>query len=189
MQKLMTKQQFWYILLTAGIRLATGICFAAKPDILIHICLIAGIIMCVLGIFLSVTYLMSKRQYGSQLLYGLCFLVGGVLLCTIPTLLKFLIPIFFGLWIIFTSVSGMYRNFVLRKTHSLWLAGFILCTLGAITGFYVLTRPAYVMDTTIRLIGICLIVVGAIRFISVMLARQYFGTPEGEVIETTLKED
>lgn len=188
--KISTKNQFAASLLTAIGTLALGILFTAKPNILSTICLYAGIIACIAAAGLVIAYFVKKRENSGLMVYGIIAAVVGILLIILPGLLKFLIPIFFGAWILVNSASGMYRNFSFRHDHHFWWIGFILCTIGAVIGAYVITRPMEIMDTTVRLIGIALIIFAVLRIVSVFMARHYFTPPTtGNVIDVTLNKD
>ena len=133
---------------------------------------------------------LSASGFLQSFLRSVFISVAGVLLIILPGLLKFLIPIFFGAWILLSSVSGMYRNFTFRSDHHFWWIGLILSTLGAGLGIYIITRPMTVMDSTIRLIGIALIVFAVLRLVSLFMARHYFTAPStGDVIDVTPHKD
>ena len=182
-------KSFWYTNLITILTLIFGVILTCWPDILIKICIIAGIVLCAAAVVL---FLMHRKSEKPLLYYAGVSLVAGILLCIVPTLLKFLIPVLFGGWILISSCSGMYRNFSFRSVHSKWWAGFILCAVGAIIGIFVLTRPMQMMETTIRLIGISLIVFSALRLVSAFLGREGYraaeAEAEGQIVETTMKE-
>ena len=185
-----TKNQFLASCLSYAVTLALGILFTAKPDILVTICLYAGIALLVIAAGLVIAYFVKKREIAVLMVYGIMAAIAGVLLIILPGLLKFLIPIFFGAWILLSSASGMYRNFTFRSDHHFWWIGLILSTLGAGLGIYIITRPMTVMDSTIRLIGIALIVFAVLRLVSLFMARHYFTAPStGDVIDVTPHKD
>lgn len=184
------RSQFFVTLLTGLLTLAVGILFAAKPDILSTICLWAGIVLCAGAAVCVILYFLNRRTVPTYLIYGIIAFVAGGILLIVPHLLKFLIPIFFGGWILISSVSGLYRNFMLRRDHRLWWVGLLLCAVGAALGVYVMTRPFEVMETTVRLIGIVLCVFAVLRIVSCIMARHYFDAPTmGDVIDITPNKD
>lgn len=184
------KSQFFATLLTGVLTLAIGILFAAKPDILSAICLWAGILLCIGAAVCVILYFLSRRTVSSWLIYGIIALAAGVILLIVPHLLKFLIPIFFGGWILVSSASGLYRNFSLRHDHRFWWIGLLLCTVGAVLGIFVMTRPFEIMETTVRLIGIVLCVFSVLRIVSCVMARHYFDAPTtGDIIDITPNRD
>ena len=182
-------KSFWYTNLITILTLVIGIVLTAWPDILSKICVIFGIVLCIGAVVL---FLMHRRSEKPLLYYAVIALVGGILLCIVPTLLKFLIPIFFGGWILISSCSGAYRNYSFRHVHSKWWVGLVLCIIGILIGIFVVTRPMQVMDTTIRLIGIAMIVFSALRLVSAFLGREGYrvaeAESEGRVYETTIEE-
>lgn len=185
-----TRNQFWATLLSAIATLALGILFTANPIILTDICRYAGIALCVIAAVLAILYFVRKREISILLIYGIIALVAGILLIILPGVLAFLIPVFFGAWLLISSVSGMVRNFSFRHEHKYWWVGLILCTLGAALGAYVITRPMQTMETTVRIIGIGMIIVAVLRVISAFMARHYYAAPtNGDVIDVTPNKD
>ena len=184
--------------------LISGILFTAKPDILELICIIIGTLLALGGVGILIYYLVKGRKTHIICVYSIVFMVAGALFGIVPTLLKFLIPIFFGAWLLTSSAAGMYNNFMLRRVNPLWWIGLLLCTAGAAIGVYVITRPVTIIETTIRLIGIAMIIHSALRLASIICSHKFqreaeqteepaAKTPEppavsGQVIETTIKE-
>lgn len=185
-----TKNQFWATLLASVATLALGILFTVNPVILTDICRYAGIGLCVIAAFLVIFYFVKKREVSILLIYGIIALIAGILLIILPGLLAFLIPVFFGAWLLISSVSGMIRNFSFRHDHKYWWVGLILCTLGAGLGAYVITRPMQTMETTVRIIGIVMMIVAVLRFVSAFMARNHYQAPaNGDVIDITPNKD
>lgn len=181
--------------------LISGILFTAKPDILELICIIIGMILALAGIGILIYYLAKGRKTHIVCVYSIIFMIAGALFGIVPTLLKFLIPIFFGAWLLTSSAAGIYNNCMMRRINPLWWIGLLLCTAGGAIGVYVITRPVTVMETTIRLIGIAMIVHSALRLVSIIFGHKYQKEAEkaaeeaddapaasGEVIEATIKE-
>lgn len=185
-----TKSQFYATLLSGLATLVIGIVFTAKPNILSTVCLWAGIALCAAGAVGVLLYFIKKRTITAFLGYGVLALVLGMFLIIVPSLLKFLIPVLFGAWILLSSGSGLYRNFSLRREHRLWWVGFLLCAVGACLGLYVMTRPVQIIESTVRMIGIVMIVFAVLRVVSCFMARHYYANPpSGEVIDVTLNKD
>ena len=186
----LTKSHFRYTVIAAVLTLVLGIVFTAKPDILTHVCIIAGAVMALIGAFLTIGYFLSGRVNGYQMVYGGIFLAGGIFLCIVPTLLNFLVPVLFGVWICGTALSGIARNLALRRAHKLWWVGLLLCAAAAALGVFVMTRDVDVMAHTTRIIGIVLIVHAVLRLVSSIMARHYYSdpVPPESVIDTTISQ-
>ena len=187
----MTKQHSFYGALSAAvITCVIGILFTAKPTILNTICLYAGIALCTAGVLFLIVYFVKGRENPRFVGYTAVSAVAGILLMIIPGLLGFLIPIFFGFWLLLNSASGVFRNIALRHEMPFWWVGLLLNALGCAIGVYVITRPSNVMESTVRLIGIAMIIGAVIQLISVLMSRQYYTAPlSGDVIDTTIKKD
>ncbi len=189
---------FWRDKLPTIIALTVGIVLTAKPDILELLCVVIGSLLAITGVGMLLYFLIKKPQNHVICVYAVLFMGGGALLGIVPTLLKFLIPIFFGAWLLTSSAAGMYNNYMLRHVHPFWWLGLLLCTAGAAIGVYVITRPAAIMESTVRLIGIAMIVHSVLRLLSLLFGGKYqrqlaaeavFNEePEDEIIEITIKE-
>lgn len=188
MFKKLNWKSFWYTNLFSIITLLVGIVLTAKPDILTSTCKVFGGIMTLLGIILLALYFIPKKRSQEMLSYGCTFLIAGVLLAFIPSLLKILIPILFGGWILVSSLSGMYRNFAFRQSVPHWWIGFLLCTVSAGLGIYLLTRPVTVMNQTVKIIGIIFIIQAVLRIISTILGRNGYKSAEQDFVDTTIQE-
>ncbi len=180
------------------IALIVGILLTAKPDILELICIAIGSLLAIGGFGMLLYFLIQKPQNRVICVYAVFFMTGGALLGIVPTLLKFLIPIFFGAWLLTSSAAGMYNNYMLRHVHPFWWLGLLLCTAGTAIGIYVITRPATIMESTVRLIGIAMIVHSALRLLSLLFGGRYQHQLAAEasadeddddgIIEITIKE-
>ncbi len=189
---------FWRGKLPTIIALTVGIMLTAKPDILELICVMIGSLLAITGVGMLLYFLIKKPRNPVICVYAILFMAGGALLGIVPTLLKFLIPIFFGAWLLTSSAAGMYNNYMLRHVHPFWWLGLLLCTAGAAIGVYVITRPAAIMESTVRLIGIAMIVHSALRLLSLLFGGKYQRQlaaeaaadeePEDGIIEITIKE-
>ncbi|MBR0485836.1 MAG: DUF308 domain-containing protein [Oscillospiraceae bacterium] len=188
MMKKINWKTFWYTNLFSLITLIAGIILTAKPDFLTSACKALGGLCCTAGGILLLLCLFPKLRFQQNISYGILFLVAGILLEVVPSLLKFLIPVLFGFWILSSSVSGMYRNFSFRQEVSGWRTGFVLCALSALLGIYVMTRPMSVMNDTVRIIGIGFLIHAVIRLISSFLGRKGYQTADDAYVDTTIQE-
>ncbi len=179
---------FWYTNLFSIITLAAGIIFTAKPDIITTTCKLIGGVCCGAGALLLLLCLFPKFRSSQNIIYGTAFLLIGVLLEIVPVLLKVLIPILFGGWILVSSASGMYRNFTFRKDVPKWWIGFSLCAVSALLAIFVMTRPIAVMNDTVRIIGIGFTLHAVIRLVSSLLGMEGYKAADANVIDTTVQE-
>ncbi len=174
--------------LSAVLTLVIGIAFIAKPAILKTLCVGIGSVLILAGIGVAVYGYIRYKCFRAACLP---LLIGGVLMCIVPSLLTFLIPVFFGLWIFSSSASGVYRHFVMRRVNPTWWIGFAISVLTSFIGIYIMCRPVTAITHTIRLVGIALSVYSVFRLISLFLSRNYQSAnamQRDDVIETTIKE-
>ena len=181
-------KSFWYTNLFSLITLAVGIILTAKPDILTTVCKIFGGILALIGILLLALYFIPKKRSQEMLGYGCCFLLAGVLLAIVPSVLKFLIPVLFGGWVLISSLNGLYRNFCFRKTLPHWWIGFLLCVVSTCLSVYILTRPMTIVEQTVKIIGIVLIIHAVLRILSTVLGRKGYQSAEQDFVDTTIQE-
>ncbi|GEM_PF-2742880 len=179
---------FWYTNLFSILTLAAGIVFTAKPDIITATCRTIGIICCAAGAVLLLLCLIPKLRSSQNIIYGILFLIAGILLEVIPIALKILIPILFGGWILLGSISGMYRNFVFRHDVPKWWIGFVLCVASALLSIFVMTRPTAVMEDTVRIIGIGFTLHAVIRLVSSLLGMEGYRAADKNFVETSIQE-
>ena len=177
-------------LFSAIVTFIIGILFAVKPNILNTICLFAGIALCVAAALFLIVYFVKGSENPRFVGFAAVSGIAGILLIIVPGLLSFLIPIFFGIWLILNSASGIFTNFTLRGEMPFWWLGLILNILGCVIGVYVITRPTQAMDGTVRIIGIAMIIVGVIQSISALMAKPHYAAPPtGDIIDTTINKD
>lgn len=188
MFKKLNWKSFWYTNLFSLITLLVGIVLTAKPDILTSTCKVFGGIMTLLGLILLALYFIPKKHSQEMLSYGCTFLIAGILLAIIPSLLKFLIPVLFGGWILVSSLSGMYRNVTFRQSVPHWWIGFLLCIASTGLSIYLLTRPITVMNQTVKIIGIIFIIQSVLRIVSTILGRNGYKSAEQDFVDTTIQE-
>lgn len=179
---------FWYTNLFSIITLTAGIVFTAKPDIITSTCRLIGIVCCIAGGLFLLLCLFPKLRSGQNIFYGIIFLLIGILLEIVPVLLKFLIPVLFGAWILSSSLSGMYRNFLFRHDVPKWWIGFGLCALSALLAVFVMTRPIEAMNDTVRIIGIGFIIHAVVRLVSSLLGMEGYRTADKNYVDTTIQE-
>lgn len=181
-------RSLWFTNLTAVLTMIIGIGLIIKPDILELICIAAGSLLLLAGLGFAIYGFIRNRSlpFTCIPLAG-----GGLLLLIVPTLLRFLIPVFFGLWIFLSSASGIHRSYQTRQFNRKWWIGSVLCTIAALVGIFVMSRPVTVMESTVRLVGIALTVFSLLKLISSGFSRRS-QTAEmsatDDVIETTMKE-
>ena len=185
-----SRHAFYASCISGVLTLAIGITLTAVPGILFTVCKAAGSLLCLAGLVLIVQYFIPKFQNSRLMAYGLMASGFGVLLILLPSLLHFLVPILFGLWVLFHSLIGILRNFGLRGEHRFWWLGAALNAVGMALGVYIITRPMAAMEATVRVIGIALIVFAVLRLVSVLMARHYFADePTGDVIDVTINKE
>ena len=98
------------------------------------------------------------------------------------------IPVLFGAWILSSSLSGMYRNFLFRHDVPKWWIGFGLCALSALLAVFVMTRPIEAMNDTVRIIGIGFIIHAVVRLASSLLGMEGYRTADKNYVDTTIQE-
>jgi len=183
MFKKLNLKTFWYTNLFSFLTLAAGIVLTAKPDIFTSTCKVIGGLGILVGAVLLILFYLPKTRTPEKFSYGCTFFIAGILLAVIPSLLKFLIPVLFGGWILLSSFSGAYRNFIFRNDVPHWWIGFLLCIASAGLGIFIMTRPSEIVNDTVRLIGIGCMIHAVLRIVSSVLGRDGYKAAEQEVID------
>ncbi len=168
--------------------LILGIIFAANPGIIEKTCIIAGCCMAVIGVILLIVYFVQGKSQTPLIVTSILLMIGGIFLGIVTTLLKTLIPIFFGIWLIINSIDQMVQCYELRKYAKRWWIGFLIAALSAFVGVYVIAQPVKIIEYTIRLIGIAMIIHSILQLISVCFERRPRSAKDDNVIEVQIEE-
>ncbi len=169
------------------ISLLLGIVFTVNPGIVGKACVAIGSGLVICGAITLVVYFLKAERSTHLLVTSIVLMVTGIFLGIVTTLLKVLIPIFFGMWLIITSLDNLAQSWAAKKTSEHWWIGFLMGLACCGLGIFVITQPVKALTYTIRLIGIAMIIHAALQLLSIPFERR----PEepkkdDDFIETTI---
>ncbi len=179
-------QKLWRYQFFTMVSLLLGIIFTVNPGIVSKACMAVGSALAVIGAILIVVYFVKSERPRTLLVSGVVLILVGGFLALVTTLLQFLIPIFFGMWLIVTSLDNISQGWMARGYSRRWWVGFLLGLICCGLGIFVITRPVQAMEATIRIIGIVMIVSACLQLLSVPFERKPHSAQN--VIETTIED-
>lgn len=153
--------------ITAGIILIlTGVfCFANQGETFLSIAFLLGCSMLLSGISGTWAYLWisRKRQISNSLMIeGMMSMILGILVLANQLLADSAIPVFFGLWVMFTGIIRIAEAYANRKSGMMQMIWFLsLGILGIAAGLYAFFNTVLFAFSAIMLTGILFVVQGS----------------------------
>ena len=196
----MVKKLKWNLILMSVLYLGLGIFLLVRPSTALNIvCYALGAVVLICAAVQIVRYFTVERgvfQNQLTLISGLvCLGLGAFLIIRSDIVVKIL-PIVFGLFVIFDSLSRVQNALDLRRCgYSSWKGFLLLAVLSVALGIVMIVDPFGAIETLVMAIGIILIVEGSINLLSAlytMLALRRFAKlhPETQsVLESLTGED
>ncbi len=186
--KAFSLRNLWRVNFFTLLTLLLGIAFAAKPDFVDDVCRGAGSLLAIAGAVLLVIYFIKGRVKTQLLITGIILILAGFFLVFVTTLLKTLVPILFGLWLLINSFDNIVRSYQSRPFVKHWWIGMLLSILSCGVGVFVITRPVKAIAYTIRLVGIAMIVHSVLQICSIFFEKRPKNEMPDGIIETTIEE-
>lgn len=163
------------ILSSAILCIILGIVLVAYPNTsLTFVCRAVGVIVLVTGLGFVFGYLKSGKAfwYGKvELVFGSVFAILGGFIILYPLGIISIIPIVFGILLIYHGIANMRQAFELRqyKDRGWWFPVLVAATT-IVLGIFIIKNPFQTIDVVMRLIGACLIYDG---LMNTMLAGRF----------------
>lgn len=164
-------------------------------------CYALGIVVLLYGLSRIVSYMANKdlvSYLNADLVVGIIVAAIGLFLLLRPAVFISILPIVFGLFIIFNGIVKLQNAFDLKRmNYEKWWSIFILSGISVLLGLFIIWNPFEAAAATARMIGIVLIVEGISGFGSTVFSwhmirkmtklsgedNQYAKTVSGTVIE------
>ena len=152
--------------IAAGVILIlTGVfCFANPGVTFLSMAFILGTAMLLSGISGILAYLwISKQKEISDLLFveGIMSVILGFLVLSNQLLADAAIPVFFGLWVMFSGILRVVEAYSVRKSGmTVWLMLFAFGILGIVVGLYSFFNTILFTFSAVVLVGILFIMQG-----------------------------
>ena len=150
------------ILGSAVLCIILGIVLMVYPDTsLTLVCQAVGVIVLVTGIGFIISHIrggLFSLFYKLDLILGLLFLILGVYILMNPWGLLSIIPIVFGVLLIYHGISDLGQAMELRKYEAdRWWISIIIAAITIVLGVVIMSNPFGTIDVLMRIIGACLV--------------------------------
>ena len=169
----MVKKLKWNMILMSLLYLGLGVFLLAKPGIALNIVCYAlgGVVLACAAVQLIRYFVMERGVFQSQLtlISGLVCLGLGAFLIIRSDIVVSILPIVFGLFVIFDALGRVQNALDLRRCgYDSWKGFLLLPVLSVVLGIIMLVNPFGAMETLVMAIGVILIVEGTINLLSAL---------------------
>ena len=169
----MAKKLKWNLILMSLLYLALGIFLLMVPGTALNVVCYAlgGVVLACAAVQLVRYFVVERGVFQSQLtlISGLVCLALGAFLIIRSDVVVRVLPIVFGLFVIFDSLGRIQNALDLRRCeYPSWKGFLLLPVLSVVLGVVLVINPFGAMETLVMAIGIILIVEGAINLLSAL---------------------
>lgn len=127
-------------------------------------CYALGTVIVLYGASRIISYIANKNMisyFNADLIVGIVVVAVGLLLLIKPEIFISILPIVFGLFIIFNGIVKLQNAFDLKRLHyEKWWSIFVTAGLSLLLGLFIIWNPFETAALTAMAIGIVLIVEG-----------------------------
>ena len=169
----MAKKLKWNLILMSVLYLALGVFLLLVPGTALNVvCYALGTVVLVPPVIQLVRYFAVERgifQSQLTLISGLICLGLGAFLIFRSDVVVRILPIVFGLFVIFDSLGRIQNALELRRCkYDSWKGFLLLALLSIALGAVMILNPFGTMETLVMAIGVILIVEGALNLLSAL---------------------
>ena len=164
----MVKKLKWNLVLMSALYLGLGVFLLMKPTTALNIvCYALGAVVLACAAVQLIRYFVFQSQL--TLISGIICLALGAFLILRSDIVVSILPIVFGLFVIFDSISRVQNALDLRRCgYSSWKSFLLLPVLSVVLGVIMILNPVGTLETLVMAIGIILIVEGSINLLSAL---------------------
>lgn len=161
----------WHMLLISMVYLALGVFLIAAPALTLNVvCYLIGSAVLICGAVQLVRYFTQKEALFLAPLtfcFGVLCVAIGLFFIVRTDIVVSILPVLFGLFVIFDSVTRIQNALELRRCqYHNWWAFLLLGLLSIALGVLMIANPFATMETLVMAIGVILAVEGALNLIS-----------------------
>ena len=169
----MVKKLKWNLVLMSALYLGLGVFLLMKPTTALNIvCYALGAVVLACAAVQLIRYFVVERgvfQSQLTLISGIICLALGAFLILRSDIVVSILPVVFGLFVIFDSISRVQNALDLRRCgYSSWKSFLLLPVLSVVLGVIMILNPFGTMETLVMAIGMILIVEGSINLLSAL---------------------
>ena len=162
----MVKKLKWNLVLMSVLYLGLGVFLVMKPGTALNIVCYAlgGVVLACAAVQLIRYFVVERGVFQSQLtlISGVVCLALGAFLIIRSDIVVSILPIVFGLFVIFDALGRVQNALDLRRCgYDSWKGFLLLPVLSVVLGVVLIVNPFGAMETLVMAIGIILIVEGA----------------------------
>lgn len=169
----MVKKLKWNIIFMSVLYIALGVFLLLRPSTALNVvCYALGAVVLACGVVQLVRYFAIERGIFKSwltLISGIvCLALGGFLVLRSDVVVRIL-PIVFGLFVIFDSLGRIQNAMELRRCgYGSWKGFLLLAALSIVLGCIMVRNPFGTMETLVMAIGVILVVEGALNLLSAL---------------------
>lgn len=169
----MVKKLKWNLLFMSALYLGLGVFLLLRPGTALNIvCYALGAVVLACAAAQLIRYFISEHgvlQSQLTLISGLICLALGAFLFLRSDIVVSILPIVFGLFVVFDSIGRVQNALELRRCgYASWKGFLTLPVLSVVLGVIMILNPFGTMETLVMAIGIILVVEGAINLLSAL---------------------
>ena len=169
----MAKKLKWNLILMSVLYLGLGIFLLMRPSTALNVVCYAlgGVVLVCAAVQLVRYFAVERGIFQSQLtlISGIICLGLGAFLILRSDIVVRILPIVFGLFVIFDSLGRIQNALDLRRCeYPSWKGFLLLPVLSVVLGVVLIVNPFGAMETLVMAIGVILIVEGAINLLSAL---------------------
>ena len=160
----------WNLILMSLLYIGLGIFLLLGPGMALNIVCYAlgGVVLACAAVQLVRYFTAERGLFQSQLtlIFGLVCLGLGVLLLVRGDIVVRILPVVFGLFVLFDSLGRVQNALELRRCgYSNWKVFLALALLSVVLGVVMILNPFATMELLVMAIGVILVVEGAINLL------------------------
>ncbi|MFR6092167.1 MAG: HdeD family acid-resistance protein [Faecalibacterium prausnitzii] len=169
----MAKKLKWNLILMSLLYLALGIFLLMVPGTALNVvcCALGGVVLACAAVQLVRYFVVERGVFQSQLtlISGLVCLALGAFLIIRSDVVVRVLPIVFGLFVIFDSLGRIQNALELRRCgYPSWKIFLLLAVLSVVLGIVMVVDPFGTMETLVMAIGLILILEAALNLLSAL---------------------
>ena len=169
----MVKKLKWNLVLMSLLYLGLGVFLVMKPGTALNIVCYAlgGVVLACAAVQLVRYFAVERGVFQSQLtlVSGIVCLALGAFLIIRSDIVVSILPIVFGLFVIFDSLGRIQNALELRRCeYPSWKGFLLLAVLSIALGVIMIVDPFGTMETLVMAIGVILIVEGSLNLLSAL---------------------
>ena len=169
----MAKKLKWNLILMSVLYLGLGIFLLMRPSTALNVVCYAlgGVVLVCAAVQLVRYFAVERGIFQSQLtlISGLVCLALGAFLIIRSDVVVRVLPIVFGLFVIFDSLGRIQNALELRRCeYPSWKGFLLLAVLSIALGVIMIVDPFGTMETLVMAIGVILIVEGSLNLLSAL---------------------